>query len=382
MKQLTKLKFDNIKLVLDTLKNYGSISKKQITSITNLSSVLITKICSELIEKKIILEGEFLPSEKAGRREQVLHLNYNFKYIIGLSFFSDSSKITISNLKPSLIYSREYLFLNKTPEELIIIMLEELKEWMLKNGLKESDFLGIGIIAKGTINRLENSIGIDIWKREIFIKKEIQSFFNIPIVIENDVKSFAIAHNYLYPKFHDFFLVHYGINGIGGAVFKNELLINEVDSIGKIGHIIIDSNMEFCPICKRRGCLESLISIKTILKKETQYFNNISIEKLLELYNEGDIEVSKLLNESAKYMAQSIINTYSIIGSKDIILHGDLFFNENYFFSLISYIKRYQLGDFYKRIILSPLEKEDIELAPNILAINFFLFQNTDMLEL
>ncbi|MGL5645706.1 ROK family protein, partial [Cetobacterium sp.] len=180
----------------------------------------------------------------------------------------------------------------------------------------------------------------------------------------------------------DFFLVHYGINGIGGAVFKNELLINEVDSIGKIGHIIIDPNMEFCTICKRRGCLESLISIKTILKKETQYFNNISIEKLLELYNEGDIEVSKLLNESAKYMAQSIINTYSIIGSKDIILHGDLFFNENYFFSLISYIKRYQLGDFYKRIILSPLEKEDIELAPNILAINFFLFQNTDMLEL
>lgn len=53
MKQLTKLKFNNIKLVLDTLKNYGSISKKQITTITNLSPVLVTKICSELIEKKL-----------------------------------------------------------------------------------------------------------------------------------------------------------------------------------------------------------------------------------------------------------------------------------------------------------------------------------------
>ncbi|MEG0425933.1 MAG: hypothetical protein RSD56_07940, partial [Cetobacterium sp.] len=101
MKQLTKLKFNNFKLVLDTLKNYESISKKQITSITNLSPVLITRICSELIEKKIVLEGEFLPSEKAGRREQMLYLNHNFKYVIGLSFFSDSSKITISNLKPS-----------------------------------------------------------------------------------------------------------------------------------------------------------------------------------------------------------------------------------------------------------------------------------------
>lgn len=379
MKQLTKLKFNNIKLVLDTLKNYGSISKKQITTITNLSPVLVTKICSELIEKKIILEGEYFPSEKAGRREQALYLNDNYKYIIGLSFFSDSSKITISNMKPSLFYSKEYSYLNKTPEELIAIMLEEVKEWIYLNGLKEEDFLGIGIISKGTINRLENSIGIDIWQREIFIKKEIQNFFNLPIIIENDVKSFAVTHNYLYPSFSDFFLVHYGMNGIGGAIFKNELLINEVDSIGKIGHIIIDPNKEFCPICKRRGCLESLISLKNILKRVNQYHNNITIEELLELYDEGDIEVSRILNESAKYVAQSIINAYSIIGSKNIILHGDLFFNENYFFSLISYVKRYQLGDFYKRIILSPLKKEEIELASNILAIDFFFFQNIDI---
>lgn len=379
MKQLTKLKFNNIKLVLDTLKNYGSISKKQITTITNLSPVLVTKICSELIEKKIILEGEYFPSEKAGRREQALYLNDNYKYIIGLSFFSDSSKITISNMKPSLFYSKEYSYLNKTPEELIAIMLEEVKEWIYLNGLKEEDFLGIGIISKGTINRLENSIGIDIWQREIFIKKEIQNFFNLPIIIENDVKSFAVTHNYLYPSFSDFFLVHYGMNGIGGAIFKNELLINGVDSIGKIGHIIIDPNKEFCPICKRRGCLESLISLKNILKRVNQYHNNITIEELLELYDEGDIEVSRILNESAKYVAQSIINAYSIIGSKNIILHGDLFFNENYFFSLISYVKRYQLGDFYKRIILSPLKKEEIELASNILAIDFFFFQNIDI---
>lgn len=379
MKQLTKLKFNNIKLVLDTLKNYGSISKKQITTITNLSPVLVTKICSELIEKKIILEGEYFPSEKAGRREQALYLNDNYKYIIGLSFFSDSSKITISNMKPSLFYSKEYSYLNKTPEELITIMLEEVKEWIYLNGLKEEDFLGIGIISKGTINRLENSIGIDIWQREIFIKKEIQNFFNLPIIIENDVKSFAVTHNYLYPSLSDFFLVHYGMNGIGGAIFKNELLINEVDSIGKIGHIIIDPNKEFCPICKRRGCLESLISLKNILKRVNQYHNNITIEELLELYDEGDIEVSRILNESAKYVAQSIINAYSIIGSKNIILHGDLFFNENYFFSLISYVKRYQLGDFYKRIILSPLKKEEIELASNILAIDFFFFQNIDI---
>ncbi|MEG0817444.1 ROK family protein [Cetobacterium sp.] len=382
MKQLTKLKFNNFKLVLDTLKNYESISKKQITSITNLSPVLITRICSELIEKKIVLEGEFLPSEKAGRREQMLYLNHNFKYVIGLSFFSDSSKITISNLKPSLTYSKEYLNLDKTPEKLIVMMLEELKEWMDKNNLKENDFLGIGVISKGTINRIENSIGIDIWGKEFSIKEEIKKFFNLPVVVENDVKSFAVAHNYLYLNFSDFFLVHYSINGIGGAVLKNELLINEVDSIGKIGHVIIDPSKEFCPICKRRGCLESLVSLKTILKKASQYHDNLSISKLFELYDMGDIEISKLLNESAKYMAQSIINTYSIIGSKDIILHGDLFFNENYFFSLISYIKRYQLGDFYKKIILSPLKKEEIELSPNILAIDYLFFQNIDILEL
>ena len=59
MKQLEKLKIDNIMSVLKIIHLNPNISKKNISILTGLSSTLLTNICNQLKEKKIIIERKY-----------------------------------------------------------------------------------------------------------------------------------------------------------------------------------------------------------------------------------------------------------------------------------------------------------------------------------
>ena len=86
MKQLEKLKIDNIMSVLKIIHLNPNISKKNISILTGLSSTLLTNICNQLKEKKIIIKGNTLVSNKAGRREIALNMNYSLKKVIGVKY--------------------------------------------------------------------------------------------------------------------------------------------------------------------------------------------------------------------------------------------------------------------------------------------------------
>ena len=215
---------------------------------------------------------------------------------------------------------------------------------------------------------------------------------NIPIFIENDVKVLSIAQNFFFPEYDDFFLIKYSIHGIGGAIFKDGILYSNKDNIvGKIGHIIMNPQEEYCPVCKRKGCLESIISINRIkdeLKRnfgEKEFlilnqeldnnFDNFTIEKMFEVFEKGSIPINNLLRKSASLMAQAIINSHAITGSSKIILYGDFFNQKSYLFLLEQYIREYQLTNFWNRIVLSELNSEQETLASCVMVIKKVFYE-------
>ncbi|WP_411677462.1 ROK family protein [Caproicibacter sp.] len=54
--------------------------------------------------------------------------------------------------------------------------------------------------------------------------------------------------------------------GIGATFLKDgEIYRGESYFSMEIGHTIIDAEGDYCPLCRRRGCLESIISIDMIV---------------------------------------------------------------------------------------------------------------------
>ncbi len=392
MKQLEKLKINNIMSVLEFMRLNENCSKKFISSSTGLSSTLLTNICNHLKEKNLIIEGDVLASNRAGRKEIALNINYSLKKIIGINISSEYCEIVISDLKPSLLFSKRIPTNLKDGDKLMESIFNIIFSYMENNSLSVNDFAGIGVSSKGTTDIEKGIIGEDFLEKKLEIKEHIKEKINLPIFIENDVKSLSVAQNFFFPEYDDFFLIKYTIHGIGGALFKDgTLYTNKENIVGRIGHIIIDPKEDYCPVCKRRGCLESIISINRIKKELEKNFNkkdspvlaeelnnsfgSFNINKLFSAFEKGSIQVNNILRKSASLMAQSIINTYALTGSSNIVLYGDFFSYKSYMFLLEQYIKEYQLTEFWDKITLSKLSPEQETLASCVVVIKKIFYE-------
>ena len=392
MKQLEKLKINNIMSVLEFIRLNENSSKKYISSMTGLSSTLLTNICNQLKEKNLIIEGDVLSSNKAGRREISLNINYSLKKIIGINFSSEYCEVVITDLKPTLLFVKRFNINLEDNNQILFSIEEIILGYIKKNNLSLSDFAGIGISSKGTTDTKKGIVGEDFLVKKLEIKELLNKKIDLPIFVENDVKALSIAQNFFFPEYRDFFLVKYSIHGIGGGVFKDGLLCTNVDNVvGKIGHIIIDPREDYCPVCKRKGCLESIISINRIKKdlfndfKNNKLpilekslcgdFDNFSIDKMFEAFENGSIVLNNILRKSASFMAQALINAYAISGTSRIILYGDFFSHPSYLFLLEQYIKEYQLTNLWDKITLSQLSNEQETMASCVMVIKKMFYE-------
>ena len=392
MKQLEKLKINNIMSVLEFIRLNENSSKKYIASMTGLSSTLLTNICNQLKEKNLIIEGDVLSSNKAGRREISLNINYSLKKIIGINFSNEYCEVVITDLKPTLLFVKRFNINLEDNNQILSSIEEIILGYIKKNNLSLSDFAGIGISSKGTTDTKKGIVGEDFLVKKLEIKELLNKKIDLPIFVENDVKALSIAQNFFFPEYRDFFLVKYSIHGIGGGVFKDGLLCTNVDNVvGKIGHIIIDPREDYCPVCKRKGCLESIISINRIKKdlfndfKNNKLpilekslcgdFDNFSIDKMFEAFENGSIVLNNILRKSASFMAQALINAYAISGTSRIILYGDFFSHPSYLFLLEQYIKEYQLTNLWDKITLSQLSNEQETMASCVMVIKKMFYE-------
>ena len=392
MKQLEKLKINNIMSVLEFIRLNENSSKKYIASMTGLSSTLLTNICNQLKEKNLIIEGDVLSSNKAGRREISLNINYSLKKIIGINFSSEYCEVVITDLKPTLLFVKRFNINLEDNNQILSSIEEIILGYIKKNNLSLSDFAGIGISSKGTTDTKKGIVGEDFLVKKLEIKELLNKKIDLPIFVENDVKALSIAQNFFFPEYRDFFLVKYSIHGIGGGVFKDGLLCTNVDNVvGKIGHIIIDPREDYCPVCKRKGCLESIISINRIKKdlfndfKNNKLpilekslcgdFDNFSVDKMFEAFENGSIVLNNILRKSASFMAQALINAYAISGTSRIVLYGDFFSHPSYLFLLEQYIKEYQLTNLWDKITLSQLSNEQETMASCVMVIKKMFYE-------
>jgi predicted NBD/HSP70 family sugar kinase len=381
---LKNIKEKKISSVLEVINSHGSISKKDIASILGLSPASLTIISKTLLSENILIETGELIEKKAGRRKQLLKINYNYKFSIGVNIQPSQVEITIINLKGKIIANK---ILNNLKNDIPTLFLQTLSSEILsltkKVSIKNSQVLGLGV---SIIGRVNSNLGISLsdigfWEEEVEIKAELSKYLPYQIMVENNVNTLALYETFLSQESEKFFFIKYD-RGIGGANIVNSTLLTEnSDSVNEMGHSVLDfESKEYCPMCKRRGCLENSISthkMLSIIKNDFNKINyptlykltegikeNITFDKILESAELGGINECLLLKKSAKLIAITIINTYSLLVPEKIILYGQLFKNPVYMDYLNGYLREFQLTGFSNKLIHSRISREFEALAP------------------
>lgn len=373
MKHISDIKENNKRSILKLLYQNKPYSKKRIAQKLALSASVITKLCNELQDEGWIIEQSTLNSGKAGRKEVEIVINASHKYCIGVVLNHLYTTIVISDLRMKVIKKRSFETLQDS-EQHVAKLIRSLSEIIDSCHLSISEILGVGVSIKGKTDGCMSFSGI--WEAPIDITSAIKENFKLPTYLDNGIRCSALLESFTY-EYQTFIFIKYMEPGIGGAVMKHgELLRGDHHLIMDFGHQIIDPAGTYCPICKRRGCLESLISIEAILKKVKNTFsqqndpalwdickgdkNQITAETIVSAVEAGSIELNQLFKKIANYFAIALINTVALWDIPRIILIGDLFFSKRF----VQYVESALL---------------ELQLSPQMFTIDYNIHDDEDL---
>jgi glucokinase len=138
---------------------------------------------------------------------------------------------------------------NKGPKFIVECIAKSIDELFKKTGVNEKKISAISLGVPGTVNPNTGIISVapNLNIKNYNIKKELQKYFNIPVLLENDVNMAGLGIKYFeYKNKVKNMLVAFIGTGIGGALFFNgELYRGSSFFAGEIGHIKVNAEGSF-----------------------------------------------------------------------------------------------------------------------------------------
>lgn len=238
----------------------------------------------------------------------------------------------------------------KGPEKIMSKMIDGIEELLEDSGAGIDEISSIGVGAAGQIDR-EHGILIGAPNLDCFdlnIKQQIQSHFDIPVYVGNDVEIAALGEmKFGAAKGYDDFVCVFVGTGVGSAIVKNGKIIHgATGTAGEIGHIIVDLNGRPCN-CGAHGCLEAYASRSAIEKRIEGALRKGRHSAILDYMESGkpitssmieksiereDELVTQCVTEASEYLSGGIASIINFINPKLIVLGGGLIEAVDYFY--------------------------------------------------
>ena len=214
-----------------------------------------------------------------------------------------------------------------------------IRELLEQAGVKPSELTGIGLGLPGLHDR-ERGVCIyasNLQWRDVPVRDRFQQWFDVPVVIENDVRCAALGERHFGAGrgVDDMVLVTLG-TGVGGAVIMGGKLQRGDGFAGEVGHQTIDPDGMLCS-CGNRGCLESYAGAIGIVRRARaayaqavrpaaggcgQDLAHLTPKHLSEAAVAGDETARWILSETGRYLGIGLANVVSLLHPKRIVVGG------------------------------------------------------------
>lgn len=346
--------------ILELIKENSGISRVELAEKIGYSPAGVGKIVDFLLEKKLILEiGE--KKSTGGRRATNLAINKNnFGKILGVYFAPKFALVSVGDIDGEILenkmieYRNDFWNFFEEVEKRIEILLEKIKEVeivsVVINGLVDS---------KNGVLKFSPHYNI----KNIDLKKEWSKKFKKNIFVENDVRAMAMTEKVFgnCKKNKNYVVLNFD-EGVGGSLFlEDKIYQGNGYTSGEVGHIIVKRNsLEKCS-CGKKGCLETEVSNRAILKKiKSQILFGNTYSSLKKIYEKKsyltiddickeaekkDMLAINVLKETIGYIGYGIDIIISVINPEKIILYGNIFSSNYVLENLLQEVKKVVLEE-------------------------------------
>lgn len=334
----TSIRERNLSLVLNQVRQAGTISRSALVHQIGLSAGTISNLANILLENGFIYESG--PGKSSGgRRPILLQFNYKARYVLGIDMGATHIMAVLMDLQGHVVASKhsKYDVIND-PDGTIDIISQMARGLLTQQGLSKKIVVGMGItlptpLAGENLDRL-TTIFFPAWEN-CDIRASIRTHFDIPLYIENDANAGAIAEKW-WGNGRDYSNLAYIKLGTGvgsGLILNNEIYRGNGGTAGEIGHTTIDPTGPACR-CGNQGCLEGLVGIPAIIQEAEQRLRKdrpdwvsncpITIDSLIEAALSGDPTARSIIANAGSFLGIGIANLVNVFNPGLVVLGGEL----------------------------------------------------------
>ncbi len=226
-------------IFLDVIRRNGPIAKTDIARITRHNIVTVSNYVESYIKAKLVIE-KGLDVSSGGRRPELIELNHDWGFAVGVDIGPDHIIAVVTNLAPRII-KKAKIARPKGHMEIVIQEAIKLTQKLIESSeVDRTKIKGIGVGISGVIDKNAGTVrdtdpdrGITVGNY-ISAKSMLEKELNIPVSIGNDASLAALAEKKLSLRIDDENILFFFGDVGSGIITKTDLFRGSSWSAGEI----------------------------------------------------------------------------------------------------------------------------------------------------
>lgn len=311
--------------VLGLIGSSGPIARADIARALQLSPATVTAVTRDLVDEGIVRVVDQIPSA-GGRPALRLALVPEAGHVLGVKVSPDHLAGVVVDLEGEVVDAFTTPFDATGPH--VIDRIEAAIRPVVDRRADAAPLIGIGLGVPGLVDADGGTVEAPSlgWGR-LALGSVLRSRMGVPVLIENDVNTLAIAERlYGYGReIDDFVTVTIGA-GVGlGIVSRGELHRGSRGGAGELGHVTIRPDGPPC-YCGRRGCLETLVSDGALVRDAVAgslLTPGGSADDLLALADSRNAVARELYAGSGSILGEAVAIVVNLLDPRLVLIGGE-----------------------------------------------------------
>jgi len=339
------LRLANGKVILDILRASEEISIAEISAKAVLSKTTITKIINQFLDKGLAVSvGKGSSTGEGGKKPALYRFNERGGFVLCYHIFTDELYSVTTDLRFSFLSEVRVPISETETAGGIIDKIAASYQRHVEQGLDAEKLIGIAVGAHGITNFRDgvvvSSPHFPLWGDNLRLGDMLREklAYGGPVYIDNQIRFqvFAEKVSGAAKDKKNIIVVEGGVGLVAGVIVKNEIKRGVHYLAGEIGHMIINPYEEERCACGGRGCFETMVSVRRILRlieeRRARFpasllfrsggMNGAPMQKVFGAADGGDPLACEVVDDVSKWFAIGLSNLILTYDPEIIILQG------------------------------------------------------------
>ncbi len=332
-------------ILLDVIRRNGPIAKTDISRITQFNIVTVSNYVEHYIDQKLVVE-KGLDISSGGRRPELIELNAEWGFLVGVEIGPSHILAIVSNLTPVILHkakvARPEGHMEVVIAEAVKLMRQVIQDSKVDPGKIKGIGLGVsGVIDKGagTVRDTDPIRGRTIGSYAT-IKGILEKEFRVPVSIGNDASLAALAEKKLSLRIDDENAIYFYGDVGSGVIANNDLYWGTSWSAGEIQlnldnseGLMLDPWVHETDFFKSEGldlgmarrareALSKDGAKSKILEMTQKDLTKIDMNMIFEAAKKGDALAVKIVEEASTRLGLKVAYLTNFFNPEVVILGG------------------------------------------------------------